>query len=139
VGFGQRSSQDRKVLREHEHFPAFDQTVACDDAVAQELLFVQSKKGAAVLYQPTNFNKRMRIQEELDALPSGEFSFRVLGIDAGLTSAQKGFGVQGLETIEGGFLSHGSKIRRSWSGNKVKRLIFYLLFVHLSNCCIFDP
>ena len=77
-----------------------------------------------MLHQSTNFNEGIGIQEELNALARGQFSFGVLGVDTGLTAAQLGLRVQVLQPVEGGFLSHGAKVQREEPMPKVKRLFF---------------
>src|SRR5262249_30267256 len=99
-GLGQRSAEDREVLREREHLTAVDQTVARDHAVARNDLALHAEVAAAVGDQLVDFLERARIEEELDALARGQLSRGVLPLEPFPAAAELGATLQIGEGVE---------------------------------------
>ena len=101
MGLGQRTAKYGKVLGKGVGQAAVDGAVARDHSVAQNLLLIQAKKGAAVGDQRAQLLKTALVKEQFEALAGGELFFRVLGVDAGLAAAEKGFRSLGRKRIKG--------------------------------------
>ena len=65
VGFRERSAEDREVLREREHLPPVDQSVAGDDAVAGDDLILHPEIAAPVRDQLVDFFERAGIEQQI--------------------------------------------------------------------------
>ena len=88
----QRASEHSEVLREDVDVAAVDAATAGDDAVARGARGVHAEVGAAVSDEGIEFSEGGGVEEEGEALASGELTFGVLGGDAGGATADKGGG-----------------------------------------------
>src|SRR4029079_19808326 len=75
---GERSPEDGEVLREDVDETSVDAAVARDDAIAIELLLLETEVGRAVHDEPVELDERAFIEKKVEALARREFSFCVL-------------------------------------------------------------
>src|SRR6266436_6379090 len=71
IRFGQRASENGKVLRENIDDAAVDAAESSDEAVAGGTLLVHAEIGAAVTHELVELFERMFIEEEINALARG--------------------------------------------------------------------
>ena len=105
MGLRQRATKDGEVFREHKHRAAIDRAPTCDNAIAGNFGFLHPEIGGAVLNEHIEFFERAMIHQKLDPLACREFATRVLGINAGLATAEAGLGAAIIELFENVF--HG--------------------------------
>ena len=86
VGLGQRTAKDGEILCEHVDRPIVHRSVATDDAVAGNRALCHSEILAAMGHESVDLDEAARIQEQLDALPGGQFSGGVLALDSRLAA-----------------------------------------------------
>src|SRR6266568_6152395 len=100
MGLGQRAAEHGKILGEYKRLAAVDRAPAGDHAVARNLVLLHPEFGRAVLDEHVEFLERPLVEQELDALPRGQFAARVLRLDALLAAAALGAGAPFFEDIE---------------------------------------
>ena len=100
VGLGERSAEDRKILREDVGGTAVDEAVAGDEAVAVDDLILHAEVARAMANQLVDFLEGAFVEQQIDALASGEFSFLMLAGAALFASTGFGGGVAAAEFCE---------------------------------------
>src|SRR5690606_31526678 len=78
VRLRERSAQHGEVLGEDEDGAAVDRTVACDDAVAGDLLAIHAEVAAAMGDQLVEFLEGALVEQQVDAFARGELPLLVL-------------------------------------------------------------
>ncbi len=68
VGFGKRSAEDGKILREYVNQPPVDAAIASDEAVAGDDLFLHAEIAAAMGDQLIEFFEGAFVEQQFDAL-----------------------------------------------------------------------
>ena len=107
VGLRQRAAEHREVLGEDEHQPAFDASVAGDEAVAVILLLVHAEVGAAMGDELVGLFEGAFVEQELDALARRHLALLVLACAAFFASAGFGQRVAALQFGQLLFQVHG--------------------------------
>ena len=82
MGLAQRAAEDGEVLAEDEDQPAVDGAMAGHHPIARDLLLGHAEIRAAMLDEHVPFLEGAGIQQQLDALPGGQPSLGMLGLDA---------------------------------------------------------
>src|SRR4029077_14929214 len=101
VGFGQRSAEDREVLREGKDLTAPDQTMAGDDAVTWYLLRGHPEVETAVCDEFVEFLERAGIEEQIDSLPRRQLARLVLAPKPLLAAAPFGAALEVRQRVAG--------------------------------------
>ncbi len=101
VGAREAAAEDGEVLREDEDLAPFDQAVAGDHAVAEELLLVHPEVVAAVGLELVELDERAGVEQQLDALARGQLAVGVLLVDAIGAAAELGARVERGEALAG--------------------------------------
>ncbi len=99
-GARERAAEDGEVLREEEDQAAVDLAVAGHDAIARDLLLFHPEVGAAMDDEAVGLGEGARVEQQLDALASGQAPAGMLALDARLAAAHHGASVQLLEPLE---------------------------------------
>src|SRR5438045_4198248 len=86
----QRAAEHGKILGEHKSLAAVDGAPAGDNAVTGNLVFLPAEFGRAVLDEHVEFLERALVEQELDALPCGQFPAGMLRLDAFFTAPELG-------------------------------------------------
>ena len=82
MGFGQRATKDREILREHVHDAAVDAPVSGHHTIA-----VNGRVGfVARGDKAVKFDERPFVKQHIEPLAGGEFAFRMLGCQSGSTA-----------------------------------------------------
>ena len=68
VSFGERSAEDGEILREDKYEPALNASVAGDETVAEELLFVHPEIGAAMGDELVGLLEGAFVEEKFNSL-----------------------------------------------------------------------
>ena len=97
VRLRQRTAEDREVLAEDEHEPPVDRSVSRDDAVAEEVLAIETELRRAVRDERIELHERARVEEQVEALPCRELAPRMLALHPHRASALQGLRTQTLE------------------------------------------
>src|SRR5262249_30100407 len=87
VALGQRTAEDREVLREDVYQAAIDAAVSGHETIARDHLFVHAEVAALMRYELVQLFERVGVEQQIDALPRREFVFPVLARAALLASA----------------------------------------------------
>src|SRR6185503_2962354 len=90
VGARQTAAEDGEVLAEDEDRASVDETVAGDDAVAEDALLRHPEVRAAVRHERAGLDERALVDEELDALARRELALLVLLRDGVRAAALEG-------------------------------------------------
>jgi hypothetical protein len=97
VRLRETATEDREVLAEDEHQAAIDGAVAGHDAVAQERFL---HLGVAVRDERIEFDERIRVEQQLQPLPSGQLAASMLLVDALSSTTQASLLPEGIEACE---------------------------------------
>src|SRR5262249_41852523 len=81
---GQAAAEDREILREDEHTPAEDRSVARHDGVAPRPALAHLELDLAVAYVAVELDERARIEQLLEPLASEQLALRALALDVRL-------------------------------------------------------
>ena len=111
IGQGERAAEDGEILREDEHQPALDASVAGDEAVAVNLLLLHAEIGAAMGEQLVGLFEGAFVEQEGDALARRHLAFLVLALVAFLAPAGFGQAVALLQFFQLLFQSHAGNYK----------------------------
>src|SRR4051812_49173310 len=89
----ERAAEDGEVLAEEEDLAAVDRAPPGDDAIGERTGRLDAEPVRTVAGEHVELDERARVEQEVDALPSGELAALVLARDRRL-----GAGVEGLLT-----------------------------------------
>ena len=94
VRFGERASENRKILREDIHEAAFDAAVAGDEAVARRPLRFHAEIVGMMADEFVELFKGAFIKQQVDAFAGAELALLVLASAALRSAPRFGFGVK---------------------------------------------
>jgi hypothetical protein len=104
-------ADDREVLGKHDDFASIDEPPTRHDAIAEHLRFVHVEVGASMHDKPIQFDKRSRIEKQVDPLARGEFARVVLLGDTCRPASFEGSGIHfiklGYQLSRSGILAFG--------------------------------
>src|SRR5262249_25045846 len=118
VGLGERTTEDRKVLREDENEAPLNTAVARDEAVSVIFLLRQSEIVRPVGDKSVCLLERAFIKQELDALARRHLAFFMLPFAALLASAFVSELVAAFQLLEFFLKVHGRDYRRTVVGRR---------------------
>ena len=118
VGLRQRAAEHGEVLGKDEHQPAFDASVAGDEAVAVILLLVHAEVGAAMRDQLVGLFEGAFVEQELDALARRHLALLVLAGAALFASTGIGQRVAALQFGQLLFQVHGRDYKQRCAANE---------------------
>ena len=78
IALGERSPEDREILREDVDQAAFDAAVTGDEAIAGDYCRIHAEIAAAMRHQHVEFLEGVLVQQQFDALAGAEFALLVL-------------------------------------------------------------
>ena len=95
VGLRQRPTKHGEILTIHEHQAAIDGALTRNYAIARDFFAGHIEIDAAMLDEHVIFLETIGVEQHLQPLARGEFTFFVLPVDAGLTTPKPcGFALQ---------------------------------------------
>src|SRR2546422_6424109 len=110
IGFRKRPAEYREILRENEHQPSFNPSIARDEPVAVILLLLHAKIVRTMRHQLVSLLERALIEQKLDTLTGVHLAFFMLPLAPQRAAAFFGETVAFLQFLKLLFEVHGGEI-----------------------------